>query len=97
MPTGVMTFGCREFAVFYISKSHLDLQRAKRLFETLIIIPAVCLALHQQPAARSIALLSLGRKRGGVLARAMEGDRDIRRQKALRSCSGVKNLGLSLP
>ena len=55
---------------------------AKRFVEALIIVPAVYLALLQQPAARSIALLSLGRKQGCTLARVMEGDRDIRRQNA---------------
>src|SRR6202011_4847993 len=55
----------------------------------LIIVPAVYLALQQQPAARSIALLSLGRKRGCTLARAMEGDRDIRRQNAAKGAHRV--------
>ena len=70
------------FPIFYLSKSHSDSRRAKRFVEALIIVPAVYLALLQQPAARSIALLSLGRKQGCTLARAMEGDRDIRRQNA---------------
>jgi hypothetical protein len=71
--------------MFYLSKSHSDSRRARRFFEALIIVPAVYLALQHQPAARSIALLSLGRKRGCTLARAMEGDRDIRRQSAPRA------------
>jgi hypothetical protein len=70
--------------IFYVSKSNIDAQRARRFFDALIIMPAVYLALQQHPAARSIALLSLGRNRGCTLARAMEGDRDIRRQKAFR-------------
>jgi hypothetical protein len=36
-----------------------------------------------------MALLSLGRKRGGTLASAMEGDRDIRRQNAPRRAHRV--------
>jgi len=70
------------FPIFYLSKSHSDSRRARRFFEALIIVPAVYLALQQHPAARSIALMSLGRKRGSTLARAMEGDRDIRRHNA---------------
>src|SRR5262245_50859461 len=70
--------------MFYLSKSHFDSRRARRLFETLIIVPAVYLALQQQPVARSIALLSLGRKRSCLLAKAMEGDRGIRRERAAR-------------
>ena len=66
------------FPIFYLSKSHFDSWRARRFFEALIIVPAVYLALQQQPAARSIALLSLGRKRGWILASAIEGDRGIR-------------------
>jgi len=52
------------------------------LFETLIIVPAICLALNQLPSARPVALLSLGRKRECTLASAMEGDRAVRRQEA---------------
>jgi hypothetical protein len=55
----------------------------------LIIVPAVYLALQQQPATRSIALLSLGRKRGYTLAKAMEGDRDIRRRNAAKGAHRV--------
>jgi hypothetical protein len=73
--------------IFYLSKSHIDSRRAKRFLESLIIVPAVYLALQQHPAARSITLLSLGRKRGCVLAKAMEGDRDIRCQNAHRGRS----------
>lgn len=70
------------FPIFYLSKSRSDSRRARRFFEALIIVPAVYLALQQHPAARSIALMSLGRKRGCTLARAMEGDRDISRRNA---------------
>jgi hypothetical protein len=77
---GALAFG--RFPIFYLSKARSDSRRARRFFEALIIVPAVYLALQQQPAARSIALMSLGRKRGCTLARAMEGDRDIRRRNA---------------
>jgi hypothetical protein len=75
----------REVPIFHFSKSRIDPRRAKRFFETLIFISAGCFALHQQPAARPIALLSLGRNRGRTLAKAMEGDRDVRRQKAIKN------------
>jgi hypothetical protein len=77
------------FSISYSSKSQLDSRRARRFFETLIIVPALCLALQHLPAARPMALLSLGRKRGGTLASAMEGDRDIRRQNAPRRAHRV--------
>src|SRR5262249_28604671 len=75
----------REVPIPRFSKSRFDPRRARRFFEPLIVVLAACLALQQQPAARSIALLSLGRNRGRTLARAMEGDRDIRRQKAIKT------------
>jgi hypothetical protein len=55
------------------------------LFEALMIVSAIYLALHQHPSARSIALLSLGRKRGSVLASAMQGNRYSRCQNAPRA------------
>jgi len=64
----------------FISRSHS--RRVSRFIEVLIVLPAVYLALHQQPAARSIALMSLGRKRGGPVIKAIECDRAIRRHKA---------------
>jgi hypothetical protein len=77
------------FPIFYLSKSHSDSRRGRRFFEALIIVPAVYLALQQHPAARSIALMSLGRKQRCTLARAMEGDRDIRRQNAPKGAHRV--------
>src|SRR5262245_57001459 len=67
-------------AIVDMSKSHSDSCRGTRFFEALIIVPAVYLALHQHPSARSLSLLALGRTRGCTLARAIEGDRYIRRQ-----------------
>ena len=72
-----------------LSESHPDSRRARRFLQALIMVPVVYLALHQSPAARPIALMSLGRKRGCTLAKAMEGDRDIRRQKANRGTRRV--------
>jgi len=73
------------YRIFYLSKSRSDSLRARRFFEALIIVPAVYLALQQHPAARSIALMSLGRKRGSVLASAMQGNRYSRCQNAPRA------------
>ena len=75
--------------MLYLSKSHFAFRLARRLFQMLIIVPAVCMALDQNPAARSIALLSLDRKRGYVLGKAMEGDRDVLRQYAPRGAHRV--------
>jgi len=75
----------REVPISSLSSPRFDGRRARRLFETLIVVSAACLALHQQPAARPVALLSLGRNRGRTLAKAMEGDRDTRRQKAIKN------------
>ncbi len=75
----------REFPMFHSSKSRFDDRRARRFFETMIVVCAACLALLHHSAARPIALLSLNRNRSRTLAGAMEGDRDTRRQKAIQS------------
>jgi hypothetical protein len=75
--------------ILYLAKSYSDSRRARQLFEALIIVLAVYLALQQHPAARSVALMSLGRKRGCTLARAIEGDRDIRRRAAPKGLNAL--------
>ena len=65
-------------------RSRCECRGIKRLVESLIIAPAIYLAMHQYPPARPLALIALGRTRGCALARAMEGDRDVRRRIALR-------------
>jgi hypothetical protein len=76
-------------------KSQPGCRRTKRLVESLIIAPAIYLAMHNYASARPIVLVALGRNRGCSLARAMEGDRDIRRQMALRRIQ-ARNLSRSM-
>ena len=51
----------------------------------LIIVPALYLTLQHCPAGRLVALVALGRNQGSLLASAMEGDREYRRELALRA------------
>jgi len=71
-------------SILQMKQSQPDCSRARRLLDTFIMVPAICLALQQCPTSRALALVALGRNRACTLAKAMEGDRELRRLNALR-------------
>ena len=59
----------------------------------LIILPALYLTLLHYPCGRLFALVALGRNQGSLLASAMEGDREARRELALKAGKSVRSAG----
>ena len=53
-----------------------------------VTVPALYLTLLHCPCDRLLALVALGRNRGSLLAKAMGGDEQSRRQLAFRRRSG---------
>lgn len=54
----------------------------------LIIVPALYLTLLHCPSGRLLALVALGKNQGSLLASAMEGDREARRELGFKRRSG---------
>ena len=54
--------------------------RARKLADSLIVVLAIFLALHQYAPTRALTLVALRRGRSCLLAKIMEGDREVRRQ-----------------
>ena len=54
--------------------------RARKLADTLIVVLAIFLALHQYAPTRALTLVALRRDRSCLLAKIMDGDREARRQ-----------------
>ena len=54
--------------------------RARKLADSLIVVLAIFLALHQYAPTRALTLVALRRDRSCLLAKIMEGDREARRQ-----------------
>src|SRR5437870_12119951 len=59
--------------------------RARRLADSLIVVLAIFLALHQYSPTRALALVALRRNRSCLLATMMDGDREVRRQILARA------------
>ena len=59
--------------------------RARRLGDSLIVVVAIFLALHQYPPTRALTLVALRRNRRCLLARTMEGQREVRRQFLIKA------------
>jgi hypothetical protein len=54
--------------------------RARKLADSLIVVLAIFLALHQYAPTRALTLVALRRDRSCLLAKIMDGDREARRQ-----------------
>jgi hypothetical protein len=63
-----------------VRKSLSESGGARRLLDAGIIVAAAFLAFQQYPPTRAITLVVLGRHRRCTLAKAMQGDRVVRRQ-----------------
>jgi hypothetical protein len=59
--------------------------RARKLADTLIVVLAIFLALHQYAPTRALTLVALRRDRSCLLAKIMDGDRGARRQIVRRA------------
>src|SRR2546425_11785966 len=59
--------------------------RARRLADSLIVVLAIFLALHQYSPTRALVLVALRRNRSCMLAKMMDGDREVRRLVLVRA------------
>ena len=66
--------------------------RARRIADTLIVVLAIFLALHQYSSTRALALVALRRNRGCLLVKMMDGDREVRRQILARADNRRRSL-----
>ena len=64
--------------------------RARKLADSLIVVLAIFLALHQYAPTRALTLVALRRDRSCLLAKIMEGDREARRQILRRADKPAK-------
>jgi hypothetical protein len=64
--------------------------RARKLADSLIVVLAILLALHQYAPTRALTLVVLRRDRSCLLTKIMEGDREARRQILRRADKPAK-------
>ena len=65
-------------------------QPTRKLADSLIVVLAIFLALHQYAPTRALTLVALRRDRSCLLATIMEGDREARRQILRRADKPAK-------